>query len=110
MLNRQSDETSSPYFPQLIISSGFNDIPEIAFGDHGHLRRNASFNQQFDDQEEEDDGQIDYVNVSAAGYHNIHMAIQPSDEPDGFLVDLAAEVKSAVRAVPVFTIGGSPSR
>ncbi len=54
----------------------------------------------------EDDGQIDYVNVSAAGYHNIHMAIQPSDEPDGFLVDLAAEVKSAVRAVPVFTIGG----
>ena len=54
----------------------------------------------------EDDGQIDYVNVTAAGYHNIHMAIQPSDEPDGFLVDLAAEVKSAVRAVPVFTIGG----
>jgi hypothetical protein len=61
MLNRQSDETSSPYFPQLIISSGFNDIPEIAFGDHGHLRRNASFNQQFDDQEEEDDGQIDCI-------------------------------------------------
>jgi 2,4-dienoyl-CoA reductase-like NADH-dependent reductase (Old Yellow Enzyme family)/thioredoxin reductase len=54
----------------------------------------------------EDDGEIDYVNVSAAGYHNIHMAIQPSDEPDGFLVDLAAEVKSAVRGVPVFTIGG----
>ncbi len=24
------------------------------------------------------------------GYHNIHMAIQPSDEPDGFLVDLVA--------------------
>ena len=35
----------------------------------------------------EDDGQIDYVNVSAAGYHNIHMAIQPSDEPDGYLVE-----------------------
>jgi mycofactocin system FadH/OYE family oxidoreductase 2 len=53
----------------------------------------------------EDDGQIDYVNVSAAGYHNIHMAIQPSDEPDGYLVELAAEVKSAV-TLPVFTIGG----
>jgi mycofactocin system FadH/OYE family oxidoreductase 2 len=53
----------------------------------------------------EADGQIDYVNVTAAGYHNIHMAIQPSDEPDGYLVELAAEVKSAV-ALPVFTIGG----
>lgn len=53
----------------------------------------------------EDDGEIDYVNVSAAGYHNIHMAIQPSDEPDGYLVELAAEVKSGVR-LPVFTIGG----
>jgi thioredoxin reductase len=53
----------------------------------------------------EDDGQLDYVNVSAAGYHNIHMAIQPSDEPDGYLVELAAEVKSAV-GLPVFTIGG----
>ena len=25
--------------------------------------------------------QIDYVNVSAAGYHNIHMAIQPRTSP-----------------------------
>lgn len=54
----------------------------------------------------EEDGELDYVNVSAAGYHNIHMAIQPSDEPDGYLVDLAAEVKSALRRLPVFTIGG----
>ena len=54
----------------------------------------------------EDDGKLDYVNVSAAGYHNIHMAIQPSDEPDGYLVELAAEVKSAIRRLPVFTIGG----
>jgi mycofactocin system FadH/OYE family oxidoreductase 2 len=53
----------------------------------------------------EADGQIDYVNVTAAGYHNIHMAIQPSDEPDGYLVDLTAEVKAAV-ALPVFTVGG----
>ena len=54
----------------------------------------------------EADGKVDYVNVSAAGYHNIHMAIQPSDAPDGYLVELAAEVKSAVRDLPVFTIGG----
>jgi mycofactocin system FadH/OYE family oxidoreductase 2 len=54
----------------------------------------------------EDDGKVDYVNVTAAGYHNIHMAIQPSDEPDGYLVELAAEVKSAVQRLPVFTIGG----
>ena len=54
----------------------------------------------------EDDGKIDYVNVSAAGYHNIHMAIQPSDAPDGYLVELSAEVKSAVSRLPVFTIGG----
>jgi thioredoxin reductase len=53
----------------------------------------------------EEDGQIDYVNVSAAGYHNVHMAIQPSDVPDGYLTDLAAEVKSGV-SLPVFTIGG----
>jgi 2,4-dienoyl-CoA reductase-like NADH-dependent reductase (Old Yellow Enzyme family) len=48
---------------------------------------------------------IDYVNVSVAGYHNIHMAMQPSDEPDGYLVDLTARVK-AVANVPVFTVGG----
>ncbi len=53
----------------------------------------------------EEDGEIDYINVSAAGYHNVHMAIQPSDVPDGYLVDLAAEVKSGV-SLPVFTIGG----
>ena len=44
----------------------------------------------------EADGQIDYVNVTAAGYHNIFLAIQPSDEPDGYLVDLTAQVKAAV--------------
>jgi mycofactocin system FadH/OYE family oxidoreductase 2 len=53
-----------------------------------------------------DDGQIDYVNVTAAGYHNIHLAIQPSDEPDGYLVELTAQVKAAVPALPVFTVGG----
>jgi mycofactocin system FadH/OYE family oxidoreductase 2 len=57
-------------------------------------------------QELEADGRIDYVNVTAAGYHNIFMAIQPSDAPDGYLVDLTATVKAAVRDLPVFTVGG----
>ncbi len=48
---------------------------------------------------------IDFINVSAAGYHNIHMAIQPSDEPDGYLVEMTSRVK-AVANVPVFTVGG----
>ena len=53
----------------------------------------------------EADGKIDYVNVTAAGYHNIFKAIEPSDVPDGYLVDLAAQVKAAV-SLPVFTVGG----
>jgi mycofactocin system FadH/OYE family oxidoreductase 2 len=53
----------------------------------------------------EADGQIDYVNVTAAGYHNIHKAIEPADVPDGYLVDLAAQVKASV-GLPVFTVGG----
>src|SRR5947207_6828593 len=53
----------------------------------------------------ESDGGIDYVNVTAAGYHNIFRAIEPSDVPDGYLVDLAAQVKAAV-TLPVFTVGG----
>ena len=54
----------------------------------------------------EADGHLDYVNVTAAGYHNIFLAIQPSDEPDGYLVDLTAQVKAAVSELPVFTVGG----
>jgi mycofactocin system FadH/OYE family oxidoreductase 2 len=53
----------------------------------------------------EADGRIDYVNVTAAGYHNIFRAIEPSDVPDGYLVDLTAQVKAAV-SLPVFTVGG----
>ena len=34
------------------------------------------------------------------------MAIQPSDEPDGYLVDLTSQVKAALAALPVFTVGG----
>ena len=52
------------------------------------------------------DGRIDYVNVTAAGYHNIYKAIEPADVPDGYLVDLTAQVKSAVPELPVFTVGG----
>ncbi|MBV9801486.1 MAG: FAD-dependent oxidoreductase [Solirubrobacterales bacterium] len=54
----------------------------------------------------EGDGEIDYVNVTAAGYHNIHLAIQPSDGEDGFLVDLTASLKQGVGGIPVFTVGG----
>src|SRR5262245_39397386 len=54
----------------------------------------------------EADGKLDYVNVTAAGYHNIYLAIQPSDEPDGYLVELTAQVKAGVAELPVFTVGG----
>jgi mycofactocin system FadH/OYE family oxidoreductase 2 len=54
----------------------------------------------------ESDGQIDYVNLTAAGYHNIWRAIEPSDEPDGYLVELAARVKAELEQLPVFTVGG----
>jgi len=57
-------------------------------------------------QELEADGRIDYVNVTAAGYHNIFMAIQPSDTPDGYLIDLTAKVKAGLERLPVFTVGG----
>jgi mycofactocin system FadH/OYE family oxidoreductase 2 len=50
-------------------------------------------------------GGLDYVNVTAAGYHNIWRAIEPSDVPDGYLVDLSAQVKSSV-SLPVFAVGG----
>ncbi len=56
-------------------------------------------------QELERAGGLDYVNVTAAGYHNIWRAIEPSDVPDGYLVDLTAQVKAAV-SLPVFTVGG----
>ena len=54
----------------------------------------------------EADGRIDYVNVTAAGYHNIFRAIEPADVPDGYLVDLTARVKAGVPDLPVFTVGG----
>jgi 2,4-dienoyl-CoA reductase-like NADH-dependent reductase (Old Yellow Enzyme family)/pyruvate/2-oxoglutarate dehydrogenase complex dihydrolipoamide dehydrogenase (E3) component len=51
-------------------------------------------------------GPLDYVNVSAAGYHNIHMAFAPSDLPDGWLVEHTARLKQAVPDLPVFAVGG----
>ena len=56
-------------------------------------------------QELERAGGLDYLNVTAAGYHNIWRAIEPSDVPDGYLVDLTAQVKAAV-SLPVFAVGG----
>ena len=52
------------------------------------------------------DGRIDYVNVTAAGYHNIFRAIEPADVPDGYLVDLTAQLKAALPDLPVFAVGG----
>jgi 2,4-dienoyl-CoA reductase-like NADH-dependent reductase (Old Yellow Enzyme family)/pyruvate/2-oxoglutarate dehydrogenase complex dihydrolipoamide dehydrogenase (E3) component len=49
---------------------------------------------------------LDYVNVSAAGYHNIHMAFAPSDIPDGWLVEHIAKLKATVPDLPVFAVGG----
>ncbi len=54
----------------------------------------------------EQDGQLDYINVTASGQHSIHMAIAPSDVPDGWLVEMTAEVKSALERLPVFAVGG----
>ena len=49
---------------------------------------------------------LDYVNVSAGGYHNIHMAFAPSDVPDGWLVEHTAALKAEVPDLPVFAVGG----
>src|SRR5690242_15784204 len=57
-------------------------------------------------QELERDATIDYVNVTAAGYHNIWRAIEPSDVDDGYLVELTAQVKASLERLPVFTVGG----
>lgn len=52
----------------------------------------------------ESDGQIDYVDLIAGGYYSIHKVVAPSDEEEGYLLDLSARVKEAV-GLPVFTIG-----
>ncbi|MEZ5098597.1 MAG: FAD-dependent oxidoreductase [Thermoleophilia bacterium] len=55
----------------------------------------------------EADGLLDYVNVTAGGYHDgLTSAIAPGDTPDGWLLHLLAELKAAVRELPVFAVGG----
>ena len=54
----------------------------------------------------EESGPIDYVNVTAGGYHNLYWAPAPSDIPDGWLLDSVSTVKSVVDEVPVFAVGG----
>jgi mycofactocin system FadH/OYE family oxidoreductase 2 len=53
-----------------------------------------------------DVGQIDYVNISAAGYHNIHWAFASADIADGWLVEHVAELKRSLPELPVFVVGG----
>jgi mycofactocin system FadH/OYE family oxidoreductase 2 len=53
----------------------------------------------------ESDGEINYVNTTAGGYHNMFRAVAPSDVPDGYLLELVAQLKAAV-SLPVFCVGG----
>lgn len=54
----------------------------------------------------EETGKLDFINVSSGTYHNIFMAVAPTDIPDNWHVDLTAEIKGAVRKIPVFCVGG----
>jgi 2,4-dienoyl-CoA reductase-like NADH-dependent reductase (Old Yellow Enzyme family) len=47
------------------------------------------------------DGHIDYLNVSAGGYHNLYMSSGTTDVPDGWLVEHVARLKAAVGDLPV---------
>jgi 2,4-dienoyl-CoA reductase-like NADH-dependent reductase (Old Yellow Enzyme family) len=52
-------------------------------------------------------GQIDFINVSAGGYHDgLFYAIATGDLAGGWLVDMTARVRSAVERTPVFVVGG----
>jgi 2,4-dienoyl-CoA reductase-like NADH-dependent reductase (Old Yellow Enzyme family) len=53
-----------------------------------------------------DDGHVDYLNVSAGGYHNLFMSAGPTDLPDGWLIEDVAGLKAAVGDLPVFAVGG----
>ncbi|MES1943942.1 NADH:flavin oxidoreductase [Salinisphaera sp. PC39] len=52
-----------------------------------------------------DTGLIDYVNTTAATYHNIGYGIPTNDVPEGWLLERLAQVKAAVD-LPVFAVGG----
>ena len=49
---------------------------------------------------------VDYLNVSAGGYHNLYMSSGPTDMPDGWLTGHVAQLKEAVGDLPVFAVGG----
>jgi 2,4-dienoyl-CoA reductase-like NADH-dependent reductase (Old Yellow Enzyme family) len=52
------------------------------------------------------DGQIDFINTSAGGYHSgSHRLIAPSDIDDGWLLPSVAQIKQAVHQLPVFAVG-----
>lgn len=52
-----------------------------------------------------DTGLIDYINTTAATYHNIGYGIPTNDIPEGWLLERLAQVKAAVD-LPVFAVGG----
>lgn len=54
----------------------------------------------------EAEGRIDFVNVTAAGYPDFARMNAPSDTPDGYFVELAAQVKAGLERLPVFVVGG----
>ncbi len=51
-------------------------------------------------------GEVDFINVTAAGYPDFARMNAPSDTPDGYFVELAAEIKANVERLPVFVVGG----
>ena len=53
------------------------------------------------------DGLLDYVNVTAGGYHDgLAEAIAPSDTAGGWLLDRIGELKPHVGELPLFAVGG----
>jgi 2,4-dienoyl-CoA reductase-like NADH-dependent reductase (Old Yellow Enzyme family)/thioredoxin reductase len=55
----------------------------------------------------EADGQVDYINTTASGYHKgLQLVIPPADVPSGWLLDRVARVKAALERLPVFAVGG----
>ncbi len=51
-------------------------------------------------------GMVDYINTTAGTYHSITYAIGPSDLPDGWLMEKTAQMKAAIKTIPVFLVGG----
>ncbi|MFC5995760.1 FAD-dependent oxidoreductase [Pseudonocardia hispaniensis] len=51
-------------------------------------------------------GGVDFLCTTGACYHNLSKAAEPSDAPDGYLADLAAQLKRGVPGIPIFAVGG----